>query len=161
MQNETQMGSIWESSGGPCSAVNLVSRQVLDNKGVQLFGGFLLLPSRQADMVCYNSKAGEVFFVFFPPASVWLRRDMIDDDKNRNIAVAMLPPLFLQVLRSRLYLCWKVLHADDSEADRHMRELQRGFSVVVETWDIIQRDWDGLSRISEFDVIGSHLPRAP
>lgn len=128
---------------------------------MKLSGGFLLLPSCQTDVVCYNSKAGEVLFIFFPPASVWLWCDVIDDDENRNIAIAMLPPPFLQVLRSRPHLCWKIFHANDSEADRHTREFERRFSVVVETWDVIERDWDHLSGISEFDVIGTHLPRAP
>ena len=135
--------------------------QVLDDKRMELSRGFLLLPPRQADVVCHNTKAREVFFILFPPASVRLRRDMIDDDKNGDIAVAMFPPLVLQVLRSRFYLCWEVLHADDSEADRNTRKFKRGFSVVVETWDVIEHDWEGLCSISEFDAIRSHLFRAP
>ena len=134
---------------------------MLDDERVELFCGFLLLPPCQADVVCHGTKTGEVFFVLFPPTSIRLRRDMIDDDKNGNIAVAVVPPLVLQVLRSRPYLCWKVLHADDSEADRNTRELGRGFSAVVETWDVIEHDRDGLCSISEFDAIRSHLFRAP
>jgi len=143
--------------------MDLVSRKVLDDERVELFSGFLLLSPCQADVVCHGTKAREVFFILFPSGSVRLRRDMIDDDKNRDIviAIAMVPPLVLQVLRSRPYLCWKVLHADDSEADRNARKFERGFSVVVETWDVIERDRDGLCSISEFDAITSHLFRAP
>lgn len=133
---------------------------MLDDKRLELSCGFLLLPSYQAEMVGHDPETRKVFFIFFPPASTRLGRDMINDDKNRNVAVAMFLPLVLQVLRSRSHLCWKILHADDSEADGHTRKLERGFSVVIETWDVVERDWDDLGRISELDVVGSHLPRA-
>jgi len=134
---------------------------VLDDERMELFCGFLLIPSCQADVVCHNTKAGKVFFIFFPPASVWLRRDMIDDDKNWSVAAIMSLPLALQVVRSGPYLCRKVLHADDSETDRNTRKLERGSSIVVEPWDVIESDWDGLEGIPELDAIGSHLFRAP
>lgn len=98
-----------------------------------------------------------MFLIFFPPASVWLGRDMIDDNKNGDIAVTMVPPLVLQILGSRPDLSWKVLQAYDSEADRHPGKFERRFRVVVETWYVIERKGDGLGAIGELDVIGSHL----